>query len=154
MTDKQALRSGIDAFLGARAFAVVGVSANQRKFGNVVFRSMREKGYNVVPVHPRLRSVEGDECYASVTDVPGDVDAVVTVVPPEATRGVIPECVAKGISSLWMQPGSESEEAIEEAKKTGMNVVHGECVLMFLEPVKSIHAFHRWVNRLIGRYPR
>jgi predicted CoA-binding protein len=146
-------RNAVDAFFAAPAFAVIGVSADRKKFGNVVYREMRQKGYTVVPVHPTLKSVEGDVCYASVRQLPDAVKAVVTVVPPAVTRAVIPECVQKGISSLWMQQGSESEEAIAEAREGGMTVVHGQCVLMFLQPVKSVHAFHRWLKRLVGSYP-
>jgi uncharacterized protein len=151
--DKQAIRRSIDAFFQAPAFAVVGVSANQKKFGNVVFRTMREKGCRVFAVHPLLRTVEGETCFASVLDVPAEVKAVVTVVPPGVTQSVVRDCIQKGISTVWMQPGSQSEAAIVEAQKAGLNVVHGECVLMFLEPVKSIHGVHRWVKRLFGRYP-
>jgi uncharacterized protein len=146
-------RNAVDAFLAAPAFAVIGVSADRKKFGNVVYREMRQKGYNVVPVHPSLKTVEGDVCYASVRDVPDAVKAVVTVVPPAVTRSVVQDCVQKGISAVWMQQGSESEEAIGEAQKGGMTVVNGQCVLMFLEPVKSVHGIHRWVKRLVGSYP-
>ena len=58
-----------------------------------------------------------------------------------------------GVKNIWMQQGSESENAIEFCNKNEINVIHGECILMFAEPVKSIHSFHRWVNKLIGKYP-
>jgi uncharacterized protein len=151
--NKQALRSSIESFFRAPAFAVVGVSANQKKFGNVVYRTMREKGCRVFPVHRSLKTVEGQSCYASVLDVPEDVKAVVTVVPPDVTRTVVQDCIRKGITTVWMQQGSQSDEAIADAEKAGLHVVHGECVLMFLEPVKSIHGIHRWIKKLFGSYP-
>jgi uncharacterized protein len=153
MKNKQALRAAIDAFFHAPAFAVVGVSANQRKFGNVVYRTMRDKGCRVFPVHRSLKTVEGQPCYASVLDLPEDVKAVVTVVPPEMTRTVVQDCLRKGISTVWMQQGSQSDGAIAEAEKAGLHVVHGECVLMFLEPVTSVHGVHRWMKKLFGSYP-
>lgn len=146
-------RQQIDGFLSAPAFAVVGVSANRRKFGNVVFRHMKAAGRRVFPVHPSLTTVEGDACYRSVRELPPEVEAIVTVVPPSATERVVPECVARGIRSIWMQPGSQSAEAAEEARKAGLTVIEGECVMMFMEPVKSVHAFHRILRRVFGRNP-
>jgi predicted CoA-binding protein len=147
-------RSTLDAFFTSRAFAVVGVSADQKKFGNIVYRTMKAKGAVVYPVHPTLESVDGDACYKNVTALPADVLSVVTVVPPPVTASVVTECVAKGITRIWMQPGSESAEAIAAAEQAGIGVIARECILMFLEPVQSIHAFHRFVNKVIGKYPK
>jgi len=147
-------RHTIDSFFTSPAFAVIGVSSDQKKFGNVVYRTMKEKDAVVYPVHPSKESVEGDACYASVSALPADVHAVITVVPPEVTTTVVKECAAKGITHIWMQPGSESAAAIAEAEKAGITVIPGECILMFLEPVGSFHAFHRFMKKVVGRYPR
>ena len=150
----RASRETIDAFLTSDAFAVIGVSADQKKFGNIVYRTMKEKEAVVYPVHPSLERVEGDACYANVSALPAGVHSVVTVVPPAVTATVVKECAARGITQVWMQPGSESPAAIAEAEKAGITVISGECILMFLEPVESFHAFHRFVKKVIGRYPR
>lgn len=141
-------------FLASHAFAVVGASANERKFGNAVFREMRQRRLTVVPVNPHRETIEGVQCYATVLDLPAHVDAVVTVVPPGATATVVEQCAQRGIRKVWMQPGSSSGEVVRTARERGMAVVAGECILMHIEPVTSIHAFHRWVRRLVGRYPR
>jgi uncharacterized protein len=150
----RASRNTIDAFLASDAFAVIGVSADQKKFGNVVYRTMKEKKAVVYPVHPSLQTVEGDVCYRNVAALPPDVHAVITVVPPAVTATVVKECAARGITHVWMQQGSESAEVIAAAEKAGMTVISGECILMFLEPVGSIHKVHRFVKKVVGRYPR
>lgn len=144
----------VEKFFSAGAYAVVGVSANRKKFGNIVYRSMVERGFTVYPVHPGMETVEGARCYHSISELPGEVRSIVTVVPPGQTERVVRECSAAGVTSVWMQQGSESATALQEAASKGLNVVHGHCILMFLEPVRSIHAIHRWVWKLIGRYPR
>jgi hypothetical protein len=149
-----ATRAPIDRFFDSEAFAVVGVSADRKKFGNTVFRNMRDAGLTVFPVHPTLDSVEGEACYHSVGELPAEVKSVVTVVPPPQTERVIPLCAERGVTSVWMQPGSSSAPAIDTARAAGMNVVDGQCILMFLEPVKSIHKVHRWINKVVGTYPR
>lgn len=154
MKTLETLRATIEDFLAGQAFAVVGVSANRKKFGNVVYRAMRDSGRTVYPLHPTHETVEGEKCYAKIAELPAEVKSVVTVVPPAITRTIVAECKAKGITSIWMQQGSESGEVIAEAERAGLRVIHGQCILMSLEPVRSIHAFHRWINRLIGKYPR
>jgi hypothetical protein len=149
-----ASREPIDTFFGSNAFAVIGVSADRKKFGNTVFRNMRDAGLTVFPVHPTLESVEGEACYRSAADLPAEVKSVVTVVPPQQTERVIPVCAQRGVTSVWMQPGSSSKAAIDAARAAGMNVVDGQCILMFLEPVKSVHRVHRWINKVVGAYPR
>jgi predicted CoA-binding protein len=150
----RASRETIDSFFTSGAYAVIGVSSDQKKFGNIVYRTMKEKSAVVYPVHPSLESVEGDACYRNVAALPPEVHSVITVVPPAVTAAVVKECAARGIAHIWMQPGSESAAAIAEAEKAGIRVIPGECILMFLEPVESFHAFHRFVKKVVGRYPR
>jgi len=147
------LRETISRFYSSKAFAVVGVSTNKRKFGNIVYRAMKERGFTVYPVHPTLPDVEGETCFHSVMDLPEQVKSIVTVVPPKVTEVVVSDCVRKGIRTVWMQQGSESDDAIDIARKYDIAVVHGQCLLMFLEPVGSVHAVHRWFKKMVGAYP-
>jgi uncharacterized protein len=143
----------IESFFSANAYAVIGVSAERKKFGNAVFRTMKQKGLTVYPVHRSLESVEGEKCFRTVNDLPADVTSIVTVVPPAVTESVVRDAMAKGVRHVWMQPGSNSRAAADAARNAGATVVDGECILMFLEPVDSIHALHRWVKKLVGRMP-
>jgi predicted CoA-binding protein len=146
------MNEAIEKFFSSDAYAVVGVSEDRRKFGNAVFREMRDREFNVYPVNPRLSFVEDRVCYKTVSDLPEEVRSVVIVVQPQVAEQVVAECKWKGIENIWLQRGAQSREAIAYAKENGLNLVHGECVLMFLEPVKSFHALHRWVKKLTGTY--
>ena len=148
------LSSSIEKFFHSPAFGVIGVSADRKKFGNVVYRAMKQRALVVYPVNPRLPMVEGDGCFASIADLPDMVNSLITVVPPSATETVVAECVKNNIKVLWMQPGSESERAIAKAEANGITVIQGQCVLMFLEPVSSVHAVHRWFSKITGAYLR
>jgi len=146
--------SAVHEFLASPAIAVVGVSADQKKFGAVLYRELKSRGRNVYPVHPARPAVDGEHCYPSVTSLPHEVTGVVTVVPPSATERVVDECITKGIRSIWMQQGSSSPEAIRKAEQAGLSVIHGQCLLMFLEPVGSFHKVHRFFRKAFGGYPR
>lgn len=143
----------IREFFSAHGFAVVGATDDRRKFGNAVYRAMKERGILVYPVNPGRQTVDGDKCYASVLDLPEGTTSAITIVSPASTEKIVPECAERGIKMLWMQQGSESPEAIKAAESAGITVIKKECVLMFLEPVESGHAFHRWLKKAVHAYP-
>jgi uncharacterized protein len=148
------MKEAIEKFFSSSAYAVVGVSADQKKFGNKVFRMMLERGFEVYPIHPKRQTVEGVSCFSSILEVPETVTSIVTVVPPRVTEEVLVQSARRGIVAVWMQPGSESKDAVEIAQRYHMAAVYRECILMFLEPVRSVHALHRFVKKLVGAYPK
>jgi uncharacterized protein len=142
----------IDNFLNSGRIAVAGVSRSNKKFGNIVYTELKKKGYNVVPVNPDLPEVSGEKCYASVNDIPGDLDAVVTVIPPAGTVNLLKDIKRRDIKIVWMQSGSESEAAIDVCKSNGIDAISGECILMFTQP-EGIHKFHRFINKIFKKLP-
>jgi len=146
--------AAVGGFLGQQTLAVVGVSRSRRKFGNIVFRSLKEKGYRVLPVNPNVESVEGERCYPSLAALPEPVGGAVLVVPPPETEQVVREAAAAGIRHIWMQQGAESDAAIRYCEDEGLNLVHGECIMMFAEPVGFGHRLHRLLWGLLGKLPQ
>lgn len=147
-------KKAIDEFLDQKTFAVVGVSRNRDKFGNLVYREMKAKGFKVYGINPKLDMVEGERCYGGLGALPEKPNAVITVVQPQAVMPVIDDMAGLGIKYLWLQQGSDSKEAEEKALSLGMNLVSGECMLMFIPPVDSIHKFHRTLKRIFGKFPK
>lgn len=147
-------RAEVDEFIAQETLAVVGVSRDRNKFGNTAYRNLKEKGYRVFAVNRNIDQVEGDPCYPNLAALPEKVDGVVIVVPPKETEQVVREAEAAGIKRVWMQPGAESPEAIAFCEARGIAVVHGECIMMFAPPVKSVHRLHRGVMGLFGQLPK
>ena len=77
-----------------------------------------------------LESIDGDPCYPCLAALPTVPDAVSVVVPPKITEQVISDCIDLGINKVWMQPGSESVEAIRHGEEHGIAVIHNRCVLI------------------------
>ena len=72
------IKDAATEFLANRRIAVTGVSRNPRDHGsNVVYRRLRERGYEVFAVNPNADEVEGDVCHHDLKSIPGGVDAVV-----------------------------------------------------------------------------
>jgi len=123
----------IDMFLDAKAYGVVGASANRDKYGNKVLRCYLQNGYRAIPVNPREQEIEGISCVATVMDLPDDVESISVITPPRVTDEVVEMAVRKGIKHIWMQPGAESPAAVARCRESGINVIaDGSCLLVVL----------------------
>jgi predicted CoA-binding protein len=111
-------------------FAVIGVSRNPAKYGHQVYKDLKEAGYVVYPVNPNIDEVLGDRCYHSLSELPEKTDVVDIVVPPKVTEKIVVECKELGTERVWMQPGSESEYAINFCTQNNIKVVHDVCVMV------------------------
>jgi predicted CoA-binding protein len=120
----------IKEFMAQKKFAVVGATDNPEKYGHQVLVNLKNRDYEVYPVNPRLETVEGMKCYATLSDLPAKVDVVDFVVPPAATESILKECLKLGLTRIWLQPGSESEAAIRFCEDNNLKVVHDVCVMM------------------------
>ena len=143
----------VEKFLDQKNIAVIGVSSNKKKFGSIVYYDLKSKGYNVYPVNPNLEQLDGQKVYKSVSELPQEVKAVVTVIPPKQTLSILPVAAAKGITYYWFQQGSSDVEVEDFCDEHKLNYVSGECILMFTEPSAFIHKAHKWINGVLGKLP-
>jgi predicted CoA-binding protein len=148
------LKKSVEEFLSENKIAVVGVSRKKNKFGNIIYRELKKKNYRVFPINPNTNTVEGDSCYPDLLSLPEKVDAVVINVPSAQTEKVVRGVKEAGIKKVWLQQGSQSEEAINYCKQNGIECVSNECILMFAEPAGFIHRAHRWVWGVLGKLPQ
>jgi len=149
----------VNEFLAQKRIAVVGVSRNQRDFSRSLFRDLRTRGYDAVPVNPNAAEVEGVRCYASVLEISPPVDAVLLMIPKSAAASAARECMQAGIKRVWMYGapgagrGAVSQEALDVCEKNGAAVVAGHCPYMFL-PGAGLHRIHAFFLKLFGKYPK
>ena len=108
-----------------KKIAVVGVSDREEKFGFKIFRDLLAQGFDVYGVNPRGGEVLGKQIYKSLKDLRPIPDVVITVVPHQITERIVDECAVLGVKELWMQLGSESDLAIQKAKKSNLNFYSG-----------------------------
>jgi predicted CoA-binding protein len=146
-------------FLGQSRIAVTGVSRSPQSHGaNVVYRRLRDRGYDVFAINPNASTVEGDISYPTLSAVPGGVDAVVVATGPERAQKTMRECYRLGIQHVWMHrgpgPGSVCATATAYGRDNGITVIDGGCPLMF-EPVSDRgHRVMRAVLTASGNVPR
>ena len=97
--------------------ALIGASNNPSKFGNQIYLNLRNKGYHIIPINPKENEIEGDKAYASIDMMDKLPDIVNFVVPPQIAIKVAQKAIDLGITHLWFQPGSESDELEELLRK-------------------------------------
>ena len=111
--------------------ALVGASNDKSKFGNRIYRDLRSKGYNVVPINPKDENIEGDKAYTSIQMMEELPDIVNFVVPPPIAMKVAQNAVELGVKYLWFQPGSESNEIENWLKDTdGIKYLINACIMV------------------------
>jgi uncharacterized protein len=152
------LREAAEEFLAQARIAVAGVSRDSKQPANLIYRRLRATGHEVFAVNPNADEVEGDVCYATVTDIPGGVDGVVVVTPPGRARAVIEDCAASGVPRVWLHrglgPGSMSDEAVAACRRHGIDVIPGGCPNMFGATSDPGHRGMLRVLQLTGKIPR
>jgi predicted CoA-binding protein len=146
-------------FLSCKRVAVTGVSRKPESHGsNVVYKRLRDRGYEVFAVNPNADTVEGDRSIHSVAEIPVGVDAVVIGTAPERAEATVRQCDDLGIKQVWMHRsfggGSVCDGATVYGREHGMTVIDGGCPLMF-EPTADLgHKVMRFVLTRRGKVPR
>src|SRR5919202_899170 len=146
-------------FLANRRIAVAGVSRKPDNHGsNVVYKRLRERGYEVFAVNPNADEVEGDRAYHDLRSIPGGVDAVVIATKPDRADETMRECADLGIRHVWMHrsfgAGSVSDTATRYGREHGITVIDGGCPCMF-DPTADVgHKAMRFFFTLNGKVPK
>ena len=111
--------------------AVVGASQDRGKYGYKGLMDLHDAGFEVAGINPNCAEIDGVACYPSLASLPWKPDLVVTVVPPAVTTKVVREAVEAGVGRIWMQPGSESPEAIALCEAEGMELIYNACIMVY-----------------------
>jgi uncharacterized protein len=146
-------------FLAKKRIAVTGVSRSPEDHGsNVVYKRLREQGYELFAVNPNADSVEGDKAYRDLKSIPGGVEAVVIGTSPANADATMRECVELGIKNVWMHRsfggGSVSSSAAAYGREHGITVIPGGCPLMFDPVGDGGHKAMKFWFTLTGAVPR
>jgi uncharacterized protein len=117
-----------DILQNSTTVAVVGLSDNPERVSYMVSEAMQAKGYTIIPVNPNADTILGQKSYASLKDIPVQVDIVNVFRRSEHTPPVAEEAVAIGAKTLWLQLGIASEEAADIAVQGGLQVIMDRCI--------------------------
>ena len=109
--------------------AVVGATDNPAKYGSVIYRDLKRKGYRVLAVNPGRDTVDGDPAYATVADLPIAPDIIDLVVPANIGIEVVRQALDIGYDRIWVQPGAESPELLTLLQQEGAEYLADACIM-------------------------
>ena len=111
--------------------ALIGASNDKHKYGNKIYRDLRSKGYNVIPINPKEETIEGDKAYTSIEQMDKLPDIANFVVSPHIAIKIAKHIANLGIKHLWFQPGSESDELENWLKNTAeIKYLVNSCIMV------------------------
>ncbi|MCZ6876744.1 MAG: CoA-binding protein [Acidobacteria bacterium] len=110
--------------------AIVGATENPSKYGYVIYKDLKLKGLTVYPVNPNRSSVDGDEAFKRLEDIPERPTIVNIVVPPEVTSEILQQCLDLGLTNVWVQPGAESPAVMTFLQENNFNYLANACIMV------------------------
>ncbi|MFD3439738.1 CoA-binding protein [Streptomyces sp. NPDC058685] len=108
-------------------WAVVGLSNNTSRAAYGVADVLQRFGKRIVPVHPKAETVHGEQGYASLADIPFEVDVVDVFVNADLAGAVADEAVAAGAKAVWFQLGVIDPAAYDRTRAAGLDMVMDRC---------------------------
>ena len=147
-------KQDVQEFVSQKTIAMAGLSRDANAFSANIRKELQSKGYRILAVNPNASSIGGETCYPSLSALPEKVGGVLVVTAPSQSEKVVREAAAQGISRVWLQQGAQSDAAIAACAEHGLSAVSGKCIMMFAEPVSSIHSVHRWFAKVFGQLPK
>ncbi|MFH0756528.1 MAG: CoA-binding protein [Bacteroidota bacterium] len=149
------MKDTILEFLDDKKVAIVGASGNKDNFGRSLMVELSKKEYQVIPVNPKYKEVEGVACVPTVRELPKEIESIIIAVPAGMTDEIIDQCIGTPIKRVWMirgvGRGAYTESAHEKCRENGIKVVYGFCPLMFYGD--GLHQFHFWMRKTFGKLP-
>ncbi|MDZ8056247.1 MAG: CoA-binding protein [Aulosira sp. ZfuVER01] len=123
--DNKALR---EVLTHAKAIAVVGHSDRPNRTSYQIAQFLRQVGYNVYPVNPVVKEIDGQPCYPSLREVPGSVDIVNIFRRSEYLPEIIEAAIAINAKTVWAQLGISDQASAQKALDAGLNVIMDACI--------------------------
>jgi predicted CoA-binding protein len=111
----------------SQVWAIVGLSDNPSRAAHGVARFLQQRGKRIVPVHPSAETVHGEQGYATLKDIPFEVDVVDVFRRSEDAGQFADEAVEIGAKAVWFQLGVVDHEAFRRTKEAGLRMVMDVC---------------------------
>ena len=107
----------LDVFFSPKTVAVIGATENPGTVGRTVLWNLVTSpfGGTVYPVNPKRPSVLGVKAYASVSDIPEQVELAVIITPTPSIPGLIRECGENGVQGAIVISAGFKEVGAEAA---------------------------------------
>ena len=105
----------LELFFHPRTVALIGASANESKSGGIFLKSFMDAGLKskLFLVNPKHEEIKGFKAYASVLDIPEEIDLAITAIPASATPKAVEDCSKKGVKFILIHASGFGETDLE-----------------------------------------
>ncbi len=110
--------------------AIIGATDNAAKYGNVIYKDLKRKGYKIFPVNPGRNFVDGDQAYVSISKLPEKPTIINFVVPPTVTLKILQDCLEVNLLNIWVQPGAEDPAVMAFLQENDFNYLANACIMV------------------------
>ena len=110
---------------------VLGASPKPSRYANQAIRDLKERGYQVIPIHPKIAEIEDLPVVHNLRAVSGTVHTLTLYVGPERSRGMIDDIIHLNPRRVILNPGTESPDLEQRLHQRHIPLVHG-CTLVML----------------------
>lgn len=147
------LTEGLDPLFAPRSIAVIGASSDPTRIGGRPIAYSRRAGYDgrIFPVNPQRSEVQGLRSYASVDDLPGEIDLAIVAIPGTAVLDTARACANRGVKSLIVFSAGfaevnaagrvEQEKLASIGKAAGMRILGPNTLGMFNANLRAFPTF-------------
>ena len=119
--------------LDKKKWVVVGVTEKKDRFGYKIWRKLKEHDYVAYGVSPNYEELEGEKIYATLSELPEEVDVIDMVVSPKISMNILDEAKASNIEYIFFQPGSYNDKVVEKASALGFKYLIDDCIYAILK---------------------
>ncbi|MDJ0395119.1 CoA-binding protein [Rhodococcus sp. G-MC3] len=110
-----------------QTWAVVGLSGNPHRTAYEIAAVLQRRGKRIVPIHPSVPKVLGEQGYATLADVPFPIDVVDVFRRSDSAGRFADEAVAVGAKAVWFQLGVIDVAAFDRTIAAGVPMVMDTC---------------------------
>src|SRR5699024_357611 len=103
----------------AKTIAVVGLSNNPDRTSYQISKVMQENGYKIIPVNPTVDEVLGEKAYATLEELPEEVDIINVFRRPEFLPEIAKDAAKTNCRVFWAQQGVVNQEAYDYLTENG-----------------------------------
>ncbi len=111
--------------------AVIGASNKPHRYSNKALKLLVSKGHDVLPVHKRIKEIDGLPVYADILDITDDIDTVTLYVSADISDQIANHILAQHPRRIIFNPGAENPKLMEKAKAKGIDAREA-CTLVLL----------------------
>ncbi len=148
----------IDEFFKNDRIAVVGASRDKKKYGGMLFKELIKKGYKAIPINPNADSIQDQDTFKNIKDIPDGIEAAIIIVPPKSQEEAVLDAAEAGVKTVWIHEhvmkGVSNPKAIYLSEEKGMTCITGFCPFMFMPNSGFPHNAHKFIMKIFGALPK